>query len=102
MTVKFDMVRIGKIRKSPVAEMFLKENVQILQQSIRDLLADVSNESDQVDIAMVIPAKGYSIKIILEFFHNEQIKHLLQTTFPNSIYRRDTNNLVNHVHNRIF
>ena len=40
MEVKFDLVRIGKIRKSSIAEKILKQNVDLLRNEIRSFLKD--------------------------------------------------------------
>ncbi|MBU3821323.1 hypothetical protein KO566_04555 [Flavobacteriaceae bacterium XHP0103] len=104
MEVKFDLVRIGKIRKSYELEKTLKDNVVSLKKDIRFLLENeiCNNKSNIVEMAMIIPEKGKNIKIALEDVRDFHIRKKLKTNFPNSIYQGKYAKILDNINNRIF
>lgn len=104
MEVKFDLVRIGKPRKNSTIEIILKQNVNLLQNSIRYFLEDeVSTDKyNRIDMVMIIPSKGSSIKIALQDINDNNIKKSLRQKFPNSIYKGDYSIILDNIHNRVF
>lgn len=89
MEVKFDLVRIGLKRKSNLSEMLLKQNVDFLKSSIRHVLCeyisgDVKNE---ISLVIIVPGKGYNIKIALKYIKDHHIRKILSSNFPYSIYK---------------
>lgn len=104
MEVKFDLVRIGKIRKNSIAERILKENVNLLSTYIRSFLKEekINNKHNTISMTMVIPGKGYNIKIALQDVKDLHIKKELRNNFPNSIYRGEYSTIMDNVHNKIF
>lgn len=102
MEVKFDLVRIGKSRKNSISEIFLKQNVDFLKSGIRWLLKDidVDNKNNQITMVMVIPAKGLSIKIVLQDIKESYIKKELRTNFPNSIFKGHYSSILDNLNDR--
>ncbi|WP_286971869.1 hypothetical protein [Flavobacterium sp. UBA4854] len=104
MEVKFDLVRIGKIRKNSFAEMILKQNVDFLKNSIRIFLKNEypSDKHDKISLEMIIPAKGYNIKIALRSVKDNRIKKELRDNFPYSIYKGKDTIIEMNALNRVF
>lgn len=104
MKVKFDLVRIGKIRKDFSSEKILKQNVISLKKNIRLLLEykDFGNKNNTISIVMVIPGKGYKIKIALQDILDSNIKKELRQNFREHIYTREYSVLLDNIDNRIF
>jgi hypothetical protein len=104
MEVKFDLVRIGGIRKSSNAETLLKGNVDLLRNNIRSLLKDlnISNKHNSISLVMIIPGKGANIKIALDNIKDENIRKELRYNFPRSIYKGDYSLIMNNIENKIF
>jgi len=104
MEVKFDLVRIGKIRKNSFAEMILKQNVDFLKNSIRIFLNNEypNDKHYQINLEMIIPAKGYNIKIALRSLKDNSIKKELRDNFPNSIYHGKDTTIEMNVLNKVF
>jgi hypothetical protein len=104
MEVKFDLVRIGGIRKSYNAETILKGNVDLLRNNIRSLLKDlnISTKQNSISIVMIIPGKGDNIKIALDNIKDDHIRKELRHNLPRSIYKGDYSLIMNNIDNRIF
>jgi len=104
MKVNFDLVRIGEIRKNFNSETILKQNVKLLKSNIRYLLENEnsSNKNNEISMVIVIPAKGYNIKIALKDIREKHIKEILKQKFPNSIFKREYSILMDNIDNRIF
>nr|WP_315222097.1 hypothetical protein [uncultured Flavobacterium sp.] len=104
MEVKFDTVRIGKIRSGSIEEKILEQNLGLLKSNVQLLLKDdkVENKHNRIGIVLVIPAKGYNIKIAVQYTSNEFVKKLLSLNFPDSIYKGRYStideNVLNQVH----
>ncbi|MCB0458926.1 MAG: hypothetical protein KDC74_02780 [Flavobacteriaceae bacterium] len=104
MDVKFDLVRIGKIRKNCTSEKILKQNVDVLRNNIRYLLKNeiCSNKNNQLDITMIIPAKGFNIKIRIQNVKDFHLRKLLRENFPNTIYKGKLDTILDNIDNQIF
>lgn len=89
MEVKFDTVRIGKIRNSSIEEKILEQNLAFLKSNIKSLFRDdeVEKEHNRISVVLVIPGKGDNIKIAVKYSGNEFVKKLLSSNFPDSIYK---------------
>lgn len=104
MEVKFDTVRIGKIRRSSIDEKILEQNLDFLKGNIRLLLKEeeIENKYKKVGVVLVVPAKGFNIKIAEKYAGNEFVKKLLNQNFPESIYKgqysKIDENVMNQVH----
>lgn len=87
--MNFDIVRIGKLRNDQIALQMLKDNVQILQNTIRTLLKEEEYiyGSGVMELVMVVPGRGFNIKIALQDIGEERIKKILKHHLPNSIYK---------------
>jgi hypothetical protein len=104
MEVKFDLVRIGGIRKSSNAETIIEGNVDLLRNNIRSLLKDIniSNKPNSISMVMIIPGKGYNIKIALDDIKDDLIIKELRNNFPHSIYKGDYSLIMNNIDNKVF
>jgi hypothetical protein len=104
MDVKFDLVRIGKIRKSSIAEIVLKQNVDLLRNNIRSFLKDenINNKYNTIRMVIIIPGKGYNIKIALQDIKDLNIKKELKNNFPNSIYKGEYSIIMKNIENKVF
>ena len=104
MKVNFDIVRIGKFRKNILAEKLLKENADLLRKEISKLLEEVKykGESDEMGLMLVIPAKGYRIKICLEDRNDENVRRILSQNFPDSIYKGAQSIIEKNIYNPVF
>lgn len=104
MEVKFEMVRIGKKRKSFIAEKILKQNVSFLKESIRHLLKNKTSNSkhNRIFITMVIPARGYNIKIHFQNIPEKWIRKELKDNFPDAIYKGRIDYILDNIYNPIF
>lgn len=104
MNVKFDLVRFGKIRKNNNSELILKKNVEFLQNHIRFLLdnENIDNKNNCVDMVMIIPVRGYEIKIALQDIRDTNVKKILKVNIPLQIYKGDYSIIIDNINNRIF
>lgn len=104
MEIKFDLVRIGKRRKSHVKEDILKQNVNALINGIRHFLSDekCSNKNNLENVTMIVPGRGLSIKILLSDFKDFHIRKLIRERFPNNIYNGNKVLVYNSWDNRVF
>lgn len=104
MEVKFDLVRIGGIRKNLLAERNLKLNVNQLRNDIRYLLKDeiIHSKQNKISIVMIIPQKGYQIKISVKDIEYENIREKLKFNFPNSIYKGKLEVILDNLNNKLF
>ena len=103
MKVNFDIVRIGKFRKNILAEKLLKENTDLLRNEISKLLEEVKYKgSDEMGLMLVIPAKGYRIKICLEGRTDENVRRILSQNFHDSIYKGAHSIIEENIHNPVF
>ncbi|MBP0903365.1 hypothetical protein ACFSKN_00555 [Mariniflexile gromovii] len=104
MEVKFDLVRIGKIRRDYAIENVLKQNVDSLKNKIRFLLKNDNcfNKYNRVDMVMIIPGKGESIKIALQDITDFHIRKKLKENVPDSIYMGKYSAILDNINNRIF
>ncbi|HRG17544.1 MAG TPA: hypothetical protein PLP39_00495 [Flavobacterium lutivivi] len=103
MEVKFEMIRIGKFRKDDCSEMLLKQNVDLLKSTIRYHLADIDNiENKPINIDMIVPAKGFEIKIFVKRIRDKNIRTYLKENFPKSIYNGNYSNISDNLNNPIF
>ena len=104
MNVKFDLVRFGKIRKNNNSELILKKNVEFLQDHIRFLLdnENIDNKNNCVDMVMIIPGRGYEIKIALQDIRDTNVKKILKVNIPLQIYKGDYSIIIDNINNRIF
>lgn len=103
MEVKFDTVRIGKIRTGSIEERILEQNLDFLKSDVRSLLKEleIENKYNRISIVLVIPAKGYNIKIAVKYTPNELVKKLLNQNFPDSIYKGEYSKIDENVLNRV-
>ena len=76
MNVKFDLVRIGKFRKNLNAEILLTQDANFLKANIRNLLEneECSHKDNTVHMRMVIPGKGFKIKVVLQDIKDTHIR----------------------------
>lgn len=104
MEVKFDLVRIGEIRKNLWVEKNLKFNIDQLKNDIRYLLKDeiIDSKQNKIDIVMIIPGNGYVIKIALEDIEYKHIREKLKFNFPSSIYKGKYSLLLDNLNNKLF
>jgi hypothetical protein len=104
MEVKFDLVRIGKVRKDYSSEKILKDNVKMLKIQIRELLSEeiCSHKNNREDVTMIVPGKGYNIKILLNDVKDLHIRTILRKNIPNSIYKGKIDTVLDSINNRVF
>ena len=104
MKVKFDLVRIGVKRKDYHLERVLKNNVHNLKSQLCYFLEkeDCSHKGNTEHVTMIIPAKGYNIKILIEDFKDMHIRDLIKSNFSKHIYRGNKDLIRDSFYNRIF
>lgn len=104
MEVKFDLVRIGGIRKNSIVEKIIKENLNLLRNEICSFLKDenINNKHNIISMVMIIPEKGSNIKIVLHDIKDEYIKKKLRFNFPKSIYQGDYSIVMDNLDNKVF
>ena len=104
MDIKFDLVRIGSARENYSSEKILKQNVDLLRNNIHDLLKDekCSHKNNCDHMTMIIPAKGFNIKIQLRDITDFHIRKLIRENFPNSIYKGKSDTISDYATNRVF
>lgn len=100
MEVGFDMIRLGSFRKSAVDEQLIKESVTNFKRSIRDILSDI--EGSKEELVMIIPARGFDVKIDISCVNNLRVKELLKEQFPTSIRVLSDSELHQNLFNRIY
>jgi len=103
MEVKFDLVRIGNVRKNKVSETILKDNTALLKLSIRSLLKDIKSihKNNRVDMIMIVPAKGYVIKIRTQEIKDINLRKILSDNFPNNIYKGSLDTILDNSDKRV-
>jgi hypothetical protein len=103
MEVKFDTVRIGKIRNSSIEEKMLEQNLAFLKSNIKSFFSEdeVEKEHNRIGVVLVIPAKGYNIKIAVKYSSHEFVKKLLNSRFPDSVYKGNYSKIDENVMNRV-
>lgn len=104
MEVKFDLVRIGKKRNDLFKEKMIKHNLDILRSNIRSLFKNktCNNKNNQISMIMVIPGRGYKIKIHFQNISEKWIKKELKDNYPNSIYKGKYEILLDNLDNKVF
>lgn len=103
MEVKFDIVRFGVKRKNYSSETILKQNAEFLKLQVRNILKDFICEFEKISIVMIIPAKGYNIKISLKDIHSNQVKsELRRNLLHNSIYNGEYSKVLDNIGNKVF
>lgn len=104
MEVKFDLVRIGNIRKNSIAEKIIKENLDVLRNKIRWLLKDdnANNKYNRIHIVLIIPQKGFAVKIVLHDIKDEVIRKKIKINFPKNIHKGDYSIIMNNLDNKVF
>jgi hypothetical protein len=104
MNVKFDLVRIGKFRKNHSSELMLKQNADLLRINIRYLLEDekCSHKDNTVHMTLVIPKKGYGIRIVLQNINDLHIRKKIKEKFSNSIFKGDQSTLEENIWNPLW
>lgn len=104
MDVKFDIIRIGNKRKNQSAEQIVMQNLNSFREAIRILLADVESfsKNNQIHLTLVIPAKGYSVKMVLEQNLDFQMRNLLKANFPTAMYKGNYSVILDNIHNQVF
>lgn len=100
MEIKFDLVRIGNKRKNQTSELLLKQNVDYIKRNIFYFL-DYHEVHENLNITLIIPSKGYSIKIDIRNLNNN-IKSILRKELPNSIFRDSSNKILENINNPLF
>ena len=82
----------------------LKQNIDFLKRSVRHLLKNktIGNKQNILFITMVIPAKGYGIKIHFQNISEKWIRKELRENFPNSIFNGSYAILFDNINNEIF
>ncbi|BAO54810.1 hypothetical protein [Nonlabens marinus] len=101
MGVKFNTVRIGNKRKNPNAEILVRQNYDELKSSIKHLIETEFNE-EPIEIALVIPEKGFDTKMILENIKNGTLIKTLKKRFPNNQYKGAYCNIERNLFNKLF
>jgi hypothetical protein len=102
MEIKFDVVRIGKIRKNQMSEMILKQNVVFLKTRIHSLLKDIDSEIKKIRIVLVIPGKGHNIKMALQDVKEKYVRKELKINFLFNIYKGEYSAIFDNIENQIF
>lgn len=104
MKIEFDLVRLGEIRRNSLSETLIKQNVDILRKSIRNLFKNKNSDSkhNSISITMVIPARGYNIKIHFQNISEKWIRKELKDNYPNSIYKGKYDILLDNLDNKVF
>ncbi|KJD36683.1 hypothetical protein PW52_03305 [Tamlana sedimentorum] len=104
MEVKFDLVRIGKFRKDRFSEKIIEENADSLRTNIKSFLKNetCSHRDNTVHMTIVIPAKGYNVKMVLQDIRDFKIRKQLRERFPNFIYKGNQSTLLENLSNRIW
>ena len=104
MNIKFETVRKGNIRKNATAELVLKKDFETLQSFIYNDIKDnfYNTGIESITIGLVIPAKGFKIKIILQNINETRIKNFLKENYSSYIYKGNYTELSNYAMNRIF
>lgn len=104
MKVNFDLVRIGNLRRDPIAEQILRENVDKLKKSIRIFLEDQIDiyGYGSIDMIMVIPGSGFNIKILLKDIRDKNLRKVIHDHLPDSIYKGKHSMLMKNLNNRIW
>lgn len=78
--------------------------MQFLKKNIRSSLEneETINLNNEISMVMIVPERGYSIKIALQDVREKHIKYKLKVEFPNNIFKREYSIIMDNIHNRIF
>ncbi len=103
MEVKFDVVRIGNKRKNPTSELILKQNANLLKNTIRHVLKEevCGHKNNREDITMIIPSRGHNVTFRIQDVTDSHIKDILKHRFPNSIYKGSLDTILDNINNRV-
>jgi len=102
MTIKYDIVRIGKIRKESNAERILHQNVKFLKFDIECFLEDLElKDSDIIPITLVIPARGYNVLFDIRDINNKEVRTALNKQFKSRLFDRNRSILIDNINNQI-
>lgn len=104
MEVKFDLVRIGSVRKNYHSEKILKNNTTRLINDIRELLKYeiCRHKNNKEHVTMIIPERGYSIKVLLKDFKDTHIRKIVRVNLPSAIYKGKEEKILDNMHNKVF
>ncbi|MGV0980479.1 hypothetical protein [Empedobacter falsenii] len=102
MTINYDVIRIGKLRKESNAERILHQNVKFLKFDIECFLEDMElNDSHVIPITIVIPASGYNVLFDVRDINNKEIRSALSKQFKSRLFDRNRSILIDNIHNQI-
>ena len=104
MQIKFDMVRIGRMRKNHQTEVLLRENTAFLKSSLKEFLSEIKNSDgeDCEHVTIIVPGKGHNPKFKLQDFRDKRVRNLVKKRFPGFVYKGSDSTLINNIDNRIF
>ncbi len=102
MAIKYDIVRIGKIRKESNAERILHQNVKFLKFDIEYFLEDLElKDSNILPITLVIPARGYNVLFDIRDINNKEVQTALSKQFKSRLFDRNRSILIDNINNQI-
>lgn len=102
MTINYDIVRIGKLRKDKNAERILHQNVKFLKFDIECFLEDLElKDSDIIPITLVIPARGYNVLFDIRDINNKEVRTALSKQFKSRLFDRNRSILIDNIDNQI-
>lgn len=102
MKVSFELVRIGKFRKSFSTERALKVNTINLKKAITFFIKNELCYKKDIEMVLIIPEKGQNIKIVLDDIRDFNVKKELKKKFPKSIYKENYSKILININNKIF
>lgn len=104
MEVKFDMVRIGKLRSEATSEILLRQNTEFLMKDIRHFLQDkeCTNGVNSESVTLVVPGKGLKPKFRLQDFRDKYIRSLMKKKYQSYIYSGNLDTIMDNVSNKVF
>jgi hypothetical protein len=102
MIVNITLIRIGTPRKNYASEQILRDSVYQFKQDINDLLVNdvVGDKSNSIWIDMIIPGRGYNVKIDINSVPKKWIKDKIVEHFPNSIYTGKYSVIMDNIKNK--
>ena len=95
-------LELGRIRKNPFQERILKQNVKFLKNRVRSILENEDIDNNKIYMVMVVPGRGYNIKIVLQDIRDISIRKKLKEKIPNYIYKGKYSVLLDNMNNPIF
>lgn len=102
MTINYDIVRIGKLRKDKNAERILHQNVKFLKFDIECFLENLElKDSDIIPITLVIPARGYNVLFDIRDINNKEVRTALSRQFKSRLFDRNRSILIDNIDNQI-